>query len=183
MNSAKRYLVIALSFAICMTVFAAFAPSIAHAVTATLVQVVNNSSSPVPVVRQDGPGKNSVRLYFSDFTTSDADGGDLNDFSTNSPYVVPAGKRLVLDVISSRVSVPSGQSASEELARFGQPTLLVPLQAQGEFSGGTLYVNALSVPKYYDAGETPHVGFERNSSTGFGLAVEIYVDAHLVDCC
>jgi hypothetical protein len=47
-NSAKRYLLIALSFAICMTVFAAFAPRIAHAITATLVQVVNTAQNPVP---------------------------------------------------------------------------------------------------------------------------------------
>src|SRR5438270_4922672 len=49
MHSAKRYLVIALSFAICMATFAAFAPRIAHAVTATLVQVVNSGANPVPV--------------------------------------------------------------------------------------------------------------------------------------
>lgn len=41
MHSAKRYLLIALSFALALSVMAAFAPRIAHAVTATMVQVVN----------------------------------------------------------------------------------------------------------------------------------------------
>jgi hypothetical protein len=49
MQSAKRYLVIALSFAVCLTIFAAFTPRIAHAITATLVQVVNTATNPVPV--------------------------------------------------------------------------------------------------------------------------------------
>jgi hypothetical protein len=49
MYSAKRYLLMAASFAVCMAVFAAFAPRIAHAVTATLVQVVNSSANPVPI--------------------------------------------------------------------------------------------------------------------------------------
>jgi hypothetical protein len=48
-NSSKRYLIIAATFAICMAVFAAFTPSIAHAISATLVQVVNGPSNPVPV--------------------------------------------------------------------------------------------------------------------------------------
>ena len=61
MHSAKRYLLIALSFAICMTIFAAFAPRMAHAVTATLVQVVNGPSNPVPVQSADA----TQQLYSS----------------------------------------------------------------------------------------------------------------------
>lgn len=49
MNSAKRCLVIAVSFAVCMIVFTAFFPHIAQAVSATMVQVVNTSQNPVPV--------------------------------------------------------------------------------------------------------------------------------------
>jgi hypothetical protein len=47
-NTAKRYLLIALTFAIALTTFAIFAPRAVHAITATLVQVVNTSANPVP---------------------------------------------------------------------------------------------------------------------------------------
>ena len=49
MHSAKRYLLIALCFALALTIFAAFSPRVVHAITATLVQVVNNSTNPVPI--------------------------------------------------------------------------------------------------------------------------------------
>src|ERR1700757_565426 len=49
MSSAKRYLLIALTFAIALTTFTVFAPRAVHAVTAALVQVANTSANPVPV--------------------------------------------------------------------------------------------------------------------------------------
>jgi len=49
MPTAKRYLFIALSFAIALTSLAVFSPRTVHAITATLVQVVNTSSTPVPI--------------------------------------------------------------------------------------------------------------------------------------
>ena len=97
MNSAKRYLVIALSFAICMTVFAAFAPRIAHAITATLVQVVNTSASPVPTVGIEVPFQAAVCHGFG------ATGGSQCG-AQGSNFVVPATtstglavKRLVVE--------------------------------------------------------------------------------------
>ena len=49
MHPAKRYLLIAVCFAIALTVFTAFAPRVAHAVAAAMVQVTNTSANPVPV--------------------------------------------------------------------------------------------------------------------------------------
>jgi len=48
MSSAKRYLFIALSFVLALTALAVFSPRTVHAITATLVQVVNTSATPVP---------------------------------------------------------------------------------------------------------------------------------------
>src|SRR5512140_2937905 len=103
MNSAKRYLLIALSFALCMTVFAAFAPRVAHALTATLVQVVNTNANPAVVTNADTRGRNVVRLtYFGNIPggAQNVDHVPLNDASTSAEYTVPTGKRLVVDGIS-----------------------------------------------------------------------------------
>ena len=48
MPTAKRYLMIALSFVIALTALTILAPRTVHAVTAALVQVVNTSANPVP---------------------------------------------------------------------------------------------------------------------------------------
>jgi len=49
MASAKRYLLIVLTFAIVATIFTVFGPRTVHAITAALVQVVNTSANPVPI--------------------------------------------------------------------------------------------------------------------------------------
>ena len=55
MHSAKRYLLAALSFALCLFVFATFAPRITHAVALLMVQVTNRSANPVPTYVADTP--------------------------------------------------------------------------------------------------------------------------------
>lgn len=50
MGHARRYLLIALSLVVALTTVTMLAPRTVHAITATLVQVVNNSASPVPTV-------------------------------------------------------------------------------------------------------------------------------------
>jgi hypothetical protein len=101
MHSAKRYLVIALSFAICMTVFAAFAPRIAHAITATLVQVVNTGNNPVPISAATHVGQASSNLV--ELVISQSPGSNqqvfrfLPDASEDGPpWIVPNGQTLII---------------------------------------------------------------------------------------
>jgi hypothetical protein len=102
MNSAKRYLLIALSFAICMTIFAAFAPRIAHAITATLVQVVNTSANPVPTA------DSALRFFATVCNVSGATSAAANyctdtAHSFTVPTVTSTGagvRRLVVDNVS-----------------------------------------------------------------------------------
>ncbi len=48
MSSAKRHLFIALTFVLAAATFAVLTPRAVHAITATLVQVMNTSANPVP---------------------------------------------------------------------------------------------------------------------------------------
>jgi|SRR5215469_16512899 len=101
MNSAKRYLVIALSFAICMTVFAAFAPRIAHAITATLVQVVNTGSNPVPTA--DGGTYFEANVCHQRGSSTDCAPSGSGPDHFVVPLTTSAGaavKRLVIEHVS-----------------------------------------------------------------------------------
>lgn len=179
MNSAKRYLLIALSFAICMTVFSTWAPRIAHAVTATLVQVMNTNNNPVPT---QGDGRNVVYLYYSETmadgtssSTGTGAGNPLNDASTHNPFTVPAGKRLVIDSISSFSLPPSGQ-VSEYLFN-GITFTAVPFVAQVPGN----YVAAVPIRDYVEPNGQYLASMFRSSVSG-GMFWSVYAVGHLVDC-
>jgi hypothetical protein len=105
MNSAKRYLLIALSFAICLTVFAAFAPRVAHAITATLVQVVNTNTNPV----QSADVEKMARIpYQSSYRTTTCTGVTNCFFSFTA---APAGYRLVVTNLSGLFELSNSATA------------------------------------------------------------------------
>jgi hypothetical protein len=187
MNSAKRYLVIALSFAICMTVFAAFAPRIAHAITATLVQVVNTYSNPAAVTRADDPGRNVVRLTL--YSSIPSNPGfvinvPLND-STGSPFTVPVGKRLVVDSISSFAYPPAGVNVdgymfNNSVFNAGTFTPLLIKSVPGY--GGTVWQNALLIRDYVDQGQQYLVSMFADVTPPSAIIFNVQVVGHLVDC-
>jgi len=105
MNSAKRYLLIALSFAICMIVFTAFAPRIAHAITATMVNVVNGTSNPV----QSADVEKLARIpYQSSYRTTTCTGLTNCFFSFTA---APSGYRLVVTNISGLFELSNSATA------------------------------------------------------------------------
>jgi hypothetical protein len=126
MNKIKNYLLPAISFALLVGAFMFSGPLAGHsygAPTAGDVKVVNTSSQPVPVAVTNTPTvklasdpnyptfvrdvDNPARQAFQDRLTFNlADG-----FSeVCMPIaVVPAGKRLVIEYVSARVSLPGGQ--------------------------------------------------------------------------
>ena len=106
MTSAKRFVLIALSFAVALSVFAVFTPRIAHAITATLVQVVNTSANPVPSADA------SLRFEASLCSQGGVVGPATNSCTPGqNVFVVPATastgaavKRLVIDYVSGTCS-------------------------------------------------------------------------------
>lgn len=150
MSSAKRYLLIALSFALALTVFAAFTPRVVHAITATLVRNVDNPDA-APF---------SGQLQF-DFT-------HLNEQRLLT--TVPAGKRLVID----HISYESGASTGDELVfaalRTGQlgPMALIlqvnPPHAAAT-AGFTLQDGSQPVKTYFEAGQEVWLTASHNTGT------------------
>ena len=108
MPSAKRYLLIALSFVIVTAGFAVFTPRVVHAVTAALVQVVNTSANPVPTT------ESSVRFQTALCSVTGTVASQVVNSCTGNGgtnFVVPtttsAGatvKRLVVDNVSGYCS-------------------------------------------------------------------------------
>jgi hypothetical protein len=106
MTSAKRFLLIALSFAIALSVFAVFTPRIAHAITATLVQVVNTSANPVPSADASLKFEASVCSQsgtIAPATNSCAPGKNVFVVPTTTTTGTPV-KRLVIDYVSGTCS-------------------------------------------------------------------------------
>jgi hypothetical protein len=184
MHSAKRYLVIALSFAFCMTVFAAFAPRIAHAITATLVQVVNTYSNPAVIMRADDPGRSVVYLRFAgaiNAGSTESFGNALNDASTNIPYTVPPGKRLVIDNASVEAPPPAGQGLLAWLDN-GLTETFVPLVKQSSASGFDRYVSSGFYPRdYVESGQQYKFTMDRTDTVG-SMGFFVFAVGHLVDC-
>jgi hypothetical protein len=126
MNKMKNYLLPAIGFAVLVGAFMFSSPFAGHsygAPTASDVKVVNTSSQPVPIAVTNTPAvkiisdanypvfvrevENPAKQAFQDKVTFNlADG-----FSeVCMPIaVVPAGKRLVIEYVSARVSLPGGQ--------------------------------------------------------------------------
>lgn len=62
MFSAKRLLLIALTFTLALTVIVALAPRAAHAFVATMVQVVNTAANPVPITGRVDASDSNVNI-------------------------------------------------------------------------------------------------------------------------
>jgi hypothetical protein len=192
MHSAKRYLVIALSFATCMAVFAAFAPRVAHALTATLVQVVNTAASAVPVQDLNRDPRQAIQLR-ADVFIGDGTPDICRNFFTEdgNDFIVPAGKRLVIQSVSTQAFVPPGQrwvgssfETSGSNGNFGihYPPPLVSMGSavvdQLQFDD---YQAAASYTAYSDAGKPIKFCATRNASTGFA-GYSITIAGYLLDC-
>jgi len=189
MKSAKNFLMVAGAFGLATILFVVSVPKAAHAIVATLVQITNTASNPVPTWRADNDGRNVVRLYYDEVMpagTTDSFGNPLNDGSNFQVYAVPAGKRLVVDSVSAFAYPPAGQNVFAYLYNgtppggFGTFTG-VPLVSQGTFSGTTYYQNAIPVRDYVDQNQQYQVTMSRSSGTG-SMFWNMQVVGHLVDC-
>ncbi len=159
MSSAKRYLLIALSFAIAITVFAAFTPRVVHAITATLVRNIDNPDA--------APFSGQVDY---DFTF-------INDQRLLT--TVPAGKRLVIDHVSYWSGGATGDQLVFAALRNGQfgPLALVlqinPPHPSALSSTHTIQDGSQPVKAYFEAGQEVWVtaSHNTNASRSFFLTV------------
>ena len=110
MKNAKPILMGAFSVVLAGIVLAMFGPRAAHAITATLVQVVNTSANPIPNRDQDNPALQPFQFL----AQPDTRGTGQNQVETD--FNVPAGKRLVIEYVSAGIAAGTGQVAVETIA-------------------------------------------------------------------
>jgi hypothetical protein len=110
---AKRLLVVAGTMTLAVVLGLMAVPRAAHAVTSLLVQITNTVANPVPNRDVDNPVRQAVQLRTTAaFTGTDIASGNFTTFDGND-FVVPAGKRLVVEFISGDMNVPQGVSATD----------------------------------------------------------------------
>lgn len=144
---------------------AALAPKAARGVAAALVLVANTPANPVPVT----------------------DVGERQPFQTNCSssqpgflvvqcsVTVPAGKRLVLQIVSAQAIVDSGATVKDAFVEFANgpnsAALLFDLaQTQFGVRGGTsVFVRAQPVTAYVDPGSNLICGVEEAGIVPFNV--------------
>jgi hypothetical protein len=134
-----------------MTVFAAFAPRIAHAVTATLVQVVNGASNPVMSRNIDEPARVPYQVTATPTCTG--------NFCLLTGTAVPAGMRLHVTRISGAMSLqPAFANGIVALVDSSfNPLIFFPLSTfEGAFFGFAIGFDH-PVDYYFDEGQLPQI--------------------------
>ena len=177
MKRSGKMLSVILGAAFLLILGAMFGPRTAHALVATLVQVVNTPTQSVPTWRTDNDGRNVVRLAYGE----DMPSGTLNSFSNPlSSYTVPTGSRLVIDSVSLFAYPPTGQKV---FAFFynGVTYTSIPAIPQGTFGLSDYFQNAIPVRDYIEPGKQYQVTMIRSDSTGT-MFWDVHAVGHLVDC-
>lgn len=158
-------------------------PKTAHALVATLVQVVNTPSQPVPTWRTDNDGRSVVRLSYGEFMpagTVISEGKPLLDTVSGLAYTVPAGERLVIDNVSLLADPPTGQKVEANFSEGPQVTN-VPLIFEGTFGTNDSFDNAIPLRDYVEPGQQYKVTMIRSSGTDT-MFWDAQAVGHLVDC-
>jgi hypothetical protein len=94
-------------------------------------------------------------------------------------YVVPAGKRLVIEYVDARFR--TGASATPSVLLQAGGDYSVALEEQGpDYFGGPLYVGGQTVKLYADAGSLVHAEVSRGP-LGFGGTATVGIVGYLVD--
>lgn len=160
----------------------------------TQVFVTNDTSRPVPVqgtvTVQGTPSVNVVdaREPFEKRLDFDLDDGD---FSDTASFTVPAGKRLVVEFMSARVTLPLGQTPSIFVnALSGALGYALPLEPQGVRATGVGTFNefgtARDILEFADPEEFYDVLLERQPSSPGGNVSgsgsgSVYLSGYLLD--
>jgi len=121
------------------------APKAAHAVAATLVEIVNTRSTPVPNQDVDAPGRHPYQQTC--FSSSNQDG----EVNCTMP-VIPPNTELVVQNLSMLVNLTSAALYSRLITVGGGANLntYVPLVAQSSY-----YMASQPLTQYADPGYSP----------------------------
>lgn len=131
-----------------------------------------------PVRDVDNPGRAPVQ-HGAMMTLNPGTGSMVE----STPYTVPAGARLVIDTISAKAIVPTGQSIYVDIGA-GSPfvSLYVPLSPFQSWSGSeSMAMGTGRVQAYADAGTAVTCSTQRLNSDDSGTdTVYCYWTGHLV---
>ncbi|MHB8486118.1 MAG: hypothetical protein ACYDCM_10375 [Candidatus Acidiferrales bacterium] len=165
------------------------APKTVHALVSALVTVANTSANPVPV-DPDGNAANDIvltSLVQLSGTSDFIEQSPFVDLHSGSPYVVPNGKRFVIDNVNVHYGFgPGGHPAlnvalllnegSNGAYRFSPPVSL-------NFSGGgeDSYNGGQEVRLFEDPGGQFGVIAGTDGTVG-AATVNVYIVGRLIDC-
>ena len=180
MQSAKRYLLIAMSFTFALMLFAAFTPRVAHAITAAMVQVVNTSANPVPSTDVEKLARIPYQSTYRTTTCVNV----TNCFFQFTP--APQGYRLVVEHISGIFELSNSATApatgliegSNFLNTFGFTS------TNGQVFNGTI-MSGVNQPAHmvFDSSEGDPVAFVYGDYPSIqGLPSFITLSGYLENC-
>ena len=154
MKFAKTFFVGIGGFAVAAVLLTMIAPKAAHAVVATLVQVVNTPANPVPNQDVDQRGRNSYQAYLPCLTTA------ANNVCTILFPAVPSGKRLVVEHVSASIGIPSASDPLNVVQFGGGNSIFQFLTVHGPtapFFGAVNYTVSEPTFATFDASTVPEV--------------------------
>jgi hypothetical protein len=168
-----------------------FVPKAVHAVVTTLVTVANTAANPVPV-DTSADGRASIALVSSQQLNAPTISGlqvfeNVSDLST---FVVPAGKRFMIDQVSAQVqSQPGGQplvimeinQGNGHLYQAYIPLTLIPAATTESQLNLNAYVAMEKVSLFVDPGGPFEAYFQSETPNSVSIA-NVYVVGHLIDC-
>ena len=177
----KNYLLVIVGFAVAGMIGAAFGTGTAQAVVATLVEVVNPTTSPVPTspVNVTDPGR--IAYQSTVFPT-----GCSGNFQCFADFpAVPAGHRLVIQHIGGFVSLTAQPTSTDVFIEdnatantFG--AFFVPSNPVG---GGFAGLFDQAVLEYVDAGDFAIVEVDVQGNSVFNTGTqEVTLTGYVLDC-
>jgi len=181
MRSIKQYLLVTLGFGLAGMIGAAFGTGTAQAVVATLVEIVNPTSSPVPTssVNVTDPG----RIAYQSGTN--ASGNCTGNSTCSLPLpTVPAGHRVVIQHIYGTIAFKTTPSfpALVEITCQGCVTFFFPYEFYAPLPSGPAALSLFDLPVlfYVDSGGSLSVGLD--AGTSLLLTVSLGVTGYELDC-
>ena len=143
------------------------------------VVVVNTPAAPVPVTIQKNLD-NPALQPFQQFLVGQMDPGDL-DMGDELAIVVPAGKRLVIEVVSAIVTTSAGQNVRLRVDTVAGGAAAHHLAVSKEsWQGSTDHKGIQSGRFYANPGTTVYIRVARDQ--GIGIAgVNAAISGYLID--
>jgi len=179
MRSIKQYLLVTFGFGLAGAIGAAFGTGTAQAVVASLVEVVNPSTSPVPTstVNATDPG----RIAYQSGTNTGACTGAL---TCNLAFpTVPAGHRVVIQHIYGAIAFETTPSSPDIVAITCQGCVPVffPYEFYAPLPSGSAALSLFDQPVllYADSGESLSIVLSGGTSL---LTVSLGVTGYELDC-